>query len=82
MGVCDELACWGSEVAAEKEDVVLLRMPWLRLTWELCTCFLVYCGVAREDGFIDGSFLLGLLAGEVLFAEVLITPTGISKGCG
>ena len=31
---------------------------------------------------IDGSFLLGLLAGEVLFAEVLITPTGISKGCG
>ena len=31
---------------------------------------------------IDGSFLLGLLAGEVLFAEVLVTPTGISKGCG
>lgn len=24
----------------------------------------------------------GLLAGEVLFAEVLVTPTGISKGCG
>ena len=32
--------------------------------------------------FIDGSFLLGLLAGEVLFAEVLVTPTGVSKGCG
>ncbi|KAI0782047.1 RNA-binding domain-containing protein [Abortiporus biennis] len=33
--------------------------------------------------FIDGSsFWLVLLAGEVLFAEVLITPTGISKGCG
>jgi hypothetical protein len=31
---------------------------------------------------IDGSFLLGLIAGEVLFAEVLVTPTGISKGCG
>ncbi|KAI0918355.1 hypothetical protein AcV5_002362 [Taiwanofungus camphoratus] len=29
-----------------------------------------------------GAFLLGLLAGEVLFAEVLITPTGVSKGCG
>jgi RNA recognition motif-containing protein len=26
--------------------------------------------------------LSGLLAGEVLFAEVLVTPTGISKGCG
>ncbi|EJC97633.1 RNA-binding domain-containing protein [Fomitiporia mediterranea MF3/22] len=25
---------------------------------------------------------LGVLAGEVLFAEVLVTPTGISKGCG
>jgi hypothetical protein len=34
----------------------------------------------RED--IDGSFLLGLAAGEVLFAEVLVTPTGVSKGCG
>jgi hypothetical protein len=34
----------------------------------------------RED--IDGSFLLGLSAGEVLFAEVLVTPTGVSKGCG
>ena len=32
----------------------------------------------RED--IDGSFWLA--AGEVLFAEVLITPTGVSKGCG
>ncbi|EIW78302.1 RNA-binding domain-containing protein [Coniophora puteana RWD-64-598 SS2] len=27
-------------------------------------------------------FVLGLAAGEVLFAEVLITPTGVSKGCG
>jgi len=35
---------------------------------------------SRED--IDGSFLLGLSAGEVLFAEVLVTPTGVSKGCG
>jgi len=35
---------------------------------------------SRED--IDGSFLLGLAAGEVLFAEVLVTPTGVSKGCG
>jgi hypothetical protein len=26
--------------------------------------------------------LLGLAAGEVLFAEVLVTPTGVSKGCG
>lgn len=25
---------------------------------------------------------MGLAAGEVLFAEVLVTPTGISKGCG
>ena len=25
---------------------------------------------------------LGLAAGEVLFAEVLVTPTGVSKGCG
>lgn len=25
---------------------------------------------------------MGLLAGEVLFAEVLVTPTGVSKGCG
>lgn len=24
----------------------------------------------------------GLAAGEVLFAEVLVTPTGVSKGCG
>ena len=23
-----------------------------------------------------------MLAGEVLFAEVLVTPTGVSKGCG
>ena len=23
-----------------------------------------------------------MLAGEVLFAEVLVTPAGISKGCG
>lgn len=23
-----------------------------------------------------------MAAGEVLFAEVLVTPTGISKGCG
>lgn len=29
-----------------------------------------------------GVFLLGLAAGEVLFAEVLVTPTGVSKGCG
>ena len=28
-----------------------------------------------------GSFWVWL-AGEVLFAEVLITPTGVSKGCG
>ena len=35
-----------------------------------------------ERSVIDEGFLLGLLAGEVLFAEVLITPTGISKGCG
>lgn len=35
-----------------------------------------------ERTVIDGSFLLGLLAGEVLFAEVLVTPTGVSKGCG
>ena len=35
-----------------------------------------------ERMVIDGSFLLGSLAGEVLFAEVLITPTGVSKGCG
>jgi hypothetical protein len=28
-------------------------------------------------------WLMGvLLAGEVLFAEVLVTPTGVSKGCG
>ena len=27
-----------------------------------------------------GSFWLA--AGEVLFAEVLVTPTGVSKGCG
>lgn len=25
---------------------------------------------------------MGLSAGEVLFAEVLVTPTGVSKGCG
>lgn len=25
---------------------------------------------------------MGSLAGEVLFAEVLVTPTGVSKGCG
>ncbi|KAE9409344.1 RNA-binding domain-containing protein [Gymnopus androsaceus JB14] len=31
----------------------------------------------RED--ID---FLGLAAGEVLFAEVLVTPMGVSKGCG
>lgn len=36
--------------------------------------------MSRED--IDGSFFLGLAAGEVLFAEVLVTPTGVSKGCG
>ena len=35
-----------------------------------------------ERMVIDGSFLLGLSAGEVLFAEVLVTPTGVSKGCG
>lgn len=29
-----------------------------------------------------GAFFLGLIAGEVLFAEVLVTPTGVSKGCG
>jgi hypothetical protein len=29
-----------------------------------------------------GVFLLGSAAGEVLFAEVLVTPTGVSKGCG
>jgi hypothetical protein len=28
-----------------------------------------------------GDFWFGL-AGEVLFAEVLVTPTGQSKGCG
>lgn len=38
------------------------------MAWQSC----------RED--IDGSFWLA--AGEVLFAEVLITPTGVSKGCG
>ncbi|KAF9479311.1 RNA-binding domain-containing protein [Pholiota conissans] len=39
------------------------------MAWQSC---------CRED--IDGSFWLA--AGEVLFAEVLITPTGVSKGCG
>lgn len=29
-----------------------------------------------------GVFFWGLAAGEVLFAEVLVTPTGVSKGCG
>ena len=29
-----------------------------------------------------GVFFWGYIAGEVLFAEVLITPTGVSKGCG
>lgn len=29
-----------------------------------------------------GVFFRGLIAGEVLFAEVLVTPTGVSKGCG
>lgn len=29
-----------------------------------------------------GVFFWGSIAGEVLFAEVLITPTGVSKGCG
>ncbi|KAJ6624253.1 RNA-binding domain-containing protein [Mycena sp. CBHHK59/15] len=29
-----------------------------------------------------GAFFWGLAAGEVLFAEVLVTPTGVSKGCG
>ncbi|XP_006463517.1 hypothetical protein AGABI2DRAFT_120330 [Agaricus bisporus var. bisporus H97] len=31
-------------------------------------------------GILMGDF--GLAAGEVLFAEVLVTPTGVSKGCG
>lgn len=29
-----------------------------------------------------GVFFWVLAAGEVLFAEVLVTPTGVSKGCG
>ena len=29
-----------------------------------------------------GAFFWESIAGEVLFAEVLITPTGVSKGCG
>ncbi|TBU60208.1 RNA-binding domain-containing protein [Dichomitus squalens] len=29
-----------------------------------------------------GAFFWVWLAGEVLFAEVLVTPTGVSKGCG
>ena len=31
---------------------------------------------------IDGISFWVWLAGEVLFAEVLVTPTGVSKGCG
>ncbi|KAJ3574257.1 hypothetical protein NP233_g1895 [Leucocoprinus birnbaumii] len=34
----------------------------------------------RENRVYVGDF--GLAAGEVLFAEVLVTPTGVSKGCG
>ncbi|TDL22750.1 RNA-binding domain-containing protein [Rickenella mellea] len=36
-------------------------------------------GQSCEDGSNE---FLGLIAGEVLFAEVLVTPTGVSKGCG
>ncbi|KAF5310869.1 hypothetical protein D9619_007686 [Psilocybe cf. subviscida] len=45
---------------------ILFETPFLHLT------------EMGED--IDGSFWLA--AGEVLFAEVLVTPTGVSKGCG
>lgn len=50
------------------EGGVLLVFSFLFDGWLSC----------RED--IDGSFWLA--AGEVLFAEVLVTPTGVSKGCG
>jgi hypothetical protein len=33
-----------------------------------------------EGKIINGFW--SLAAGEVLFAEILITPTGVSKGCG
>ncbi|KAG5636045.1 hypothetical protein H0H81_009269 [Sphagnurus paluster] len=36
----------------------------------------------RGGGEDIDRILLGLAAGEVLFAEVLVTPTGVSKGCG
>jgi hypothetical protein len=34
------------------------------------------------ERILMGVFFWGLIAGEVLFAEVLVTPTGVSKGCG
>ncbi|KAG8727742.1 hypothetical protein FRC12_022274 [Ceratobasidium sp. 428] len=33
-------------------------------------------------GFVSGDAGWVTLAGEVVFAEVLVTPTGVSKGCG
>lgn len=38
--------------------------------------------VEMERIDIDVGFFWDLVAGEVLFAEVLVTPTGVSKGCG
>lgn len=34
------------------------------------------------ERILMGVFFWGYIAGEVLFAEVLVTPTGVSKGCG
>ena len=34
------------------------------------------------ERILMGVFFWGQIAGEVLFAEVLVTPTGVSKGCG
>ena len=49
--------------------------------WPASVIFLSFLWNGRVvERILMGAFRLA--AGEVLFAEVLVTPTGVSKGCG
>lgn len=66
----------------DQSDVERRRAEQCGLVWSgLVSVQLLAPVQLRRDRLLMGDFWFGL-AGEVLFAEVLVTPTGQSKGCG
>ena len=62
----------------ESGGVLVLAIAFAGFSSRFRRCWMI----GMSERILMGVFFLGYIAGEVLFAEVLVTPTGISKGCG